>query len=144
VDAGEQRILNTLRMLEVREIPRDRVALARWMRIHPNGGRFNRQLASLRAKGHVDGIELTADGRAMADLGETGPDAAVAAVKGNTTRNVLKEIAKSPTSLGREDLAAKLGIHPNGGRFNRDLAWLRAMGLIPERGRIETTDGYLR
>lgn len=37
-----------------------------------------------------------------------------------------------------------LGIHPNGGRYGTNLARLRTMGIIPERGEIYLTDAARR
>ena len=41
-------------------------------------------------------------------------------------------------------LAQLLGIHPNGGRYGSNLARLRTMGLIPDRGDIYLTEGARR
>ncbi len=43
--------------------------------------------------------------------------------------------------MTREELAAALGIHPAGGRYLKGLAWLRDMGLIPDRGPMTILPG---
>jgi hypothetical protein len=141
---GEHRILNTLAMLVDRGIPVSRESLARWMAIHPNGGRFNRELAQLRANGYLDGLTLTGRGLGQHQVLKTGVDAAYAALPDETKRRVLQVIVSADRPLSREELAERLHIHPNGGRFNRDLAWLRTMGVIPERGAISATPGLFK
>lgn len=137
---GDQRILDTIAMLNQRGLPVTREAVARWMGIHPNGGRFNRSLAALRAEGKLEGFTLKGDVHTLA----TGPEALLAALTEPSHRRVMEEILAAKESLSREDLAARLGIHPNGGRYNRTLAWLRQMGVIPERGEIRAVEGVYR
>jgi hypothetical protein len=144
LDGPQQRILDTIRVLMVRGISLSREAVARWQDLHPNGGRYNRGLAALRAAGYIEGLTLTALGQQAAHAKDTGTDAALAALPDETKRRILSEILKASQPLSREDLAARLGLHPNGGRFNRDLAWLRTMGVIPELGPITTTEGLFR
>ena len=40
----------------------------------------------------------------------------------------------------RESLAGVLNLHPNGGSYGQNLARLRTMGLLPERGTIKLTE----
>ena len=61
--------------------------------------------------------------------------------KRRTFRTILKH---RDNQFTRETLAETLGLHPNGGRYNRDLAWLRTMGVIPERGGIFAMPGVYR
>ena len=92
----------------------------------------------------LDGLVLTERGLARAAPLETGPDAALAALPDETKRRLLRTVMEARKPLTREELAAILGIHPNGSRFNQDLAWLRTMGLIPERGAISPMAGLFR
>lgn len=71
--------------------------------------------------------------------GETGEEEAVEAVPDQSTRNVLREVIAAGETLTRDSLAERLGLHPNGGRYGRSLAWLRTMGLIAEKGDIKPT-----
>jgi hypothetical protein len=141
-DGVNTRILNMIATLNVRGITANRESVARWLGIHPNGGRYGTDLAKLRAEGFLDGFILTEKGKDVAVPGETGFDAALDALIDGTKKNILKEV-KAGGRLSREELAQRLGIHPNGGRYGTDLAWLRDMGLIPERGAIELTEGCL-
>ena len=143
-DGVQQRILDTIAMLGVRGIAVTRDTVARWMGIHPNGGRYLTSLAQLRAHDLLDGWHLTERGHAAAKAQETGEHAAFAALIDDGKRTVLRALVEAHMPLSREELAAKLGIHPNGGRFLTNLAWLRTMGLIPERGRIQATDALRR
>lgn len=143
-DRPHQRILDTILMLETRGIEARRESVARWMRIHPNGGRFNRSLADLRQIKLVTGLTLTKAGLQHAQLLGTGVEAALAALKDDSQRRMLGAILEAKAPLSKDELAERLGIHPNGGRFNRNLAWLRDMGLIPDRGPISPSAGALR
>lgn len=141
-DGTQQRTVDTIAMLNSRGIDVTREAVARWMGIHPNGGRFLSGLASLRANGFMDGWSLTSEGHAAAREMNTGIDAAVAAIKDGTCRRSFEELVSvQPKALSREELAGRMGIHPNGGRFLSGLSWLRQMGLITERSPIAVTDG---
>ena len=51
---------------------------------------------------------------------------------------------KLTLSVNPSGVAAGLGVHPNGGRFLQNLARLREMGLIPERGEIVATEALFR
>jgi hypothetical protein len=144
LDGPQQRILDTILMLVTRGIPLSREAVARWQDLHPNGGRYNRGLASLRAAGYLDGLTLTSLGMQHARPRDTGSDAALAALPDESKRRILIAIIKAGRALSREALAELLELHPNGGRFNRDLAWLRTMGVIPERGAITPMEGLFR
>jgi hypothetical protein len=137
----DNRILDTIAMLNTRGIDVTREAVARWMGIHPAGGRYIKSLAMLRSQGLLDGWALTAEGFAMASPGKTGLETAIAAVKEGSGKRILETIASVDGPLSREELAERLGIHPAGGRFIKNLAWLRDMGLIPERGPIGLTKG---
>jgi hypothetical protein len=140
----EQAILDTVLMLEARGIPASRDAVARWLGIHPNGGRYGSNLGRLRSDGYLDGFSLTDLGRRTARPTATGVDAALAALPDEPKRKILRTVLGAGRPLSRDELAAELGIHPNGGRFGSDLGWLRTMGLLPERGAILATDAVMR
>lgn len=137
------RILDTILMLEARGIVADRESVARWMGLHPNGGRYGRDLARLRAEGYLDGFVLTESGRGTARATETGYEAALAALDATKSR-LLQTIVEAKAVLSRDELAERLGLHPNGGRYGRDLAWLRQMKVIPDRGDISAAEGVFR
>ncbi len=140
----EQRIIDTVTVLGIRGITVTRPAVARWLGIHPNGSRYLKSLASLRARRLLDGWSLTAAGAALALWQRTGEAAAFEALKDNGARTVLRAVINAGRPLTREQLAAALNIHPNGSRFLKNLAWLRAMGLITERGPIQATEALTR
>lgn len=149
LDGVQQRILDHVLMLETRGLPVSREAVARWMGIHPNGGRFLTSLARLREDGYLDGFTLTEQGREAAMPLETG-DAAVLVViratkkEGSGRAAMMDTILKSGPFGSRIELAEALGIHPNGGRFLTNLARLREMGVIPEKGEIRAVEGVYR
>ena len=73
-----------------------------------------------------------------------GIDGALEMLEG-TQRRILEVLqVRTRGPLSRDELAEQLGIHPNGGRYGADLARLRTMGLVTERGPIATTEGLLR
>lgn len=141
--ATQQRILNTVATLDARGITANRDCVARWQAIHPNGGRYGSDLAALRANGYLEGFVLTDAGRAVAVAQSTGPEGVIEALADGTKERLFRTIVESKEPFTRDTLAAELGIHPNGGRYGSDLAWLRTMQVITERGPISATPGAL-
>jgi len=131
-------------MLEVRGIPASRDCVARWLGIHPNGGSYGQNLSRLRADGYLDGFHLTDRGKSSARPQPTGLEAALLALPDEPKRKIIRTVVITANGLSRDELAAALGIHPNGGSYGQNLAWLRTMGLITERGPIKATDGLIR
>lgn len=142
MEAYDQRVLDMFATLQTRGIAATRESIARWMGIHPTGGRYTSCLARLRAEGYLEGYTLTEKGTAHARSNTTGIDAAKDALD-SYHRKVFEQVLNLKKT-NREGLAEALGIHPTGGRFTSSLAWLRDMGLIPERGIIESTEGAYR
>lgn len=143
--AGPEAIIDVVATLEHRGIPVSRGAVARWLGIHPNGGRYLINLAALRESGQLDGFTLRPGEEAiLAAPGAAGVKDALDRGKdgGKGARKVLFDaILDHPEGLAREDLAEKLDLHPNGGRFLANLAWLRTMGVVAERSPIKPTPG---
>ncbi len=135
----QRKILDAVCMLQVRGIEANRDSVARWLDIHPNGGRYGSDLAALRATGLLDGFGLTQGGARIAQTMPTGIEGAKVPLDGTQRTIIDVLLAAGGHRFTRETLAAKLGIHPNGGRYGSDLARLRTMGLIPERGDIYLT-----
>lgn len=146
IDAAQQRILDTIAELERRGIEPTREAVARWMAIHPNGGRYTSNLAALRASGMLEGMRLSVRGHAavLTEPCDTGVNGVLNVLKDGSHRRVFQTIAEAGMGLTREQLAGMLGIHPNGGRYTSTLAWLRTMGVITDKGPIVLTDGARR
>jgi len=147
LSAPEQRILSTVSMLVARGLPLNRDSVARWIGIHPNGSRYNTSLASLRAQGCMNGFQIhigDENGAPFDPPYPAGPDGVLQALKEESQRRIFREILQADKHLSREELAERLGIHPNGSRYNTTLAWLRDMGVIPERGSIYPTEGVYR
>jgi hypothetical protein len=140
----QQAILDTVLMLETRGIPATRDCVARWLGIHPNGGRYGSNLGELRASGYLDGFALTDLGRRAARPRPTGIDAALSALPDEPKRQALRAVVDAGRPVSRDELAGLLGIHPNGGRYGSNLGWLRTMGVITERGPIAPTEGLMR
>lgn len=143
----QQSILDMITTLDARGIAVDRITVARWLGIHPNGGRFLTDLARLREAGYItgSGVALTAIGQQRAMARDTGSGALLETLasqkKAGTRRTMMATILDHGPFTSRIELAAKLGIHPNGGRFLTDLARLREMGVIPEKGEVRATEG---
>lgn len=141
----QQRILDVIATLNARGIQPNRDCVARWQAIHPNGGRYGSDLAHLREQGFLNGFQLTAAGLAVAAINVTGPSGVLDALQEGTQKKLFATILENDgEAYVRDTLAAKLEIHPNGGRYGSDLAWLRTMGVITERGPITVTEGALR
>ena len=144
LDASEQRILDTIAMLNVRGLDANRESIARWQDLHPTGGRYGTNLAHLRSAGYLSGCVLTEQGQLLARRQETGLDAALRALQDDSRRRIVQTLVDAGHPLSREELAGKLGLHPTGGRFGTNLGWLRTMGIITARGPIEPTKGLFQ
>jgi hypothetical protein len=129
----QQRILDTVAMLNVRGIEVDRDAVARWLGLHPNGGSYGANLGLLRSADYLDRFVLTDLGQRTARPQETGLEAALRALDGEPKRQIVRVLVNAGHPMSREDLAAKLGLHPNGGSYGANLGWLRTMGLLTKR-----------
>lgn len=140
----QQAILDTVLMLNVRSILATRDSVARWLGIHPNGGSYGANLGRLRAEGYLEGFMLTPPGSAAAHPQPTGFDALLQALDEEPKRRILRVLDESSRPLSREELAAVLNLHPNGGSYGANLGWLRTMGVITERGPIALTEGARR
>lgn len=143
--AGMQNILDTVAMLERRGLQPERVMVARWLKLHPNGGRFLRSLAALRKAGMLspEGFMLLPAGRGQAGPIKSGWPAMLSTLKEDGQRRIMAAL-DGAAGVTRQQLADKLGLHPNGGRFLRGLAWLRAMGVITSQGPISVTRAAYR
>src|SRR5204863_5040926 len=142
LDNTARRALNTIAMLNARGIAVTRESVARWMGIHPGGGRYLKGLAALRAHGLVQDWTLTDAGAAQAGPFTTGIDEVAKVLKDGTCRRSWEALLEEhPREFTREELAEKLGIHPGGGRFLKGLAWLRDMGVISGRSPIRIEEG---
>ncbi len=144
LDNGQQKILDTVAMLKVRGLTPSRDKIARWHAtsnrdgIHPTGGTYGQNLAKLRLEGYLDGCELTSKGVGAARNIETGLEAAKRTVDPSQER-IIEQLQDGQVH-SRDTLAAALGLHPTGGTYGQNLARLRTMGLLPERGTITLTE----
>lgn len=140
----QQKILNMIVAIGVRGMTPDKDMIARWMDIHPNGSRYGSDLARLRETQAIQGCELTSYGLSLAKSIPTGMDALKTVLDG--TQKKIVEVLEQNTqrTLSKEELAEMLGIHPNGSRFGSDLARLRTMGVIPERGAIKLNESAFK
>lgn len=139
LNKGQQQILDVVLMLEHRGLDANRDRVARWLAIHPKGGTYGMNLAALRQGGMLDGFALTDAGRAAARHMPCDRDAALAALPDDSMRRCLNAIIEAGKPLSRDELAESMGIHPKGGTYGMNLAWLRTMGLITDKGLIAVT-----
>lgn len=142
--APQQKILDTVLMLERRGIVATRDSVARWMDIHPNGGSYGANLGHLRSTWHLDGMALTDAGREAANEQPTGFEAALAALPTEPLRAICRMLQSLGNPQTREQLAGALKLHPNGGGYGANLGRLRTMGLITARGPIALTPEAFR
>jgi hypothetical protein len=144
LDEPRRRILDTIGMLDIRGIEATREVVARWMGIHPNGGRYCSNLAQLKRDGYLDGMSLTERGALAMRTMETGIAGAKAVISDTQARllDLCTEWTGEP--LTRERAAAALGIHPNGGRYCSDIARLRVLGLLSPRGTLDVAEALFR
>lgn len=136
------KILDVVAMLEIREIPRSRDSVARWLDLHPKGGNYGANLGRLRSGGYLDNWTMLPPGRAIARAMATGFDEAKRAVTAPQAQ--ILDCLNGSADMTRDSLAAALGLHPKGGNYGANLGRLRTMGLITERGPIRLTEGALK
>ncbi len=138
----QQLILDVIGELDRRGLEKDRTSVARWLRLHPKGGSYGANLGFLRAQGYLNGFELNgkAAPRPYVDEGIPG---ALAALPDDPKKLALEAIVEWFEAEGRpasrEDIAAKLGLHPKGGSYGENLGWLRAMRIVTKKGLAPTT-----
>lgn len=151
VTAPQSRILNALAFLADQLAIRQpsRLQLALFSHNSPKAGGFANNLGAMRSAGLIDYpatglVELTADGRraahgsvpvaSQADLNEY-----LAKLVGGAKSRILAQLmAVYPHECSRENLAANIGISPNGGGYANNLGALRSLGLIeyPQQGTV--------
>jgi hypothetical protein len=140
LDGVQTRILRAVRTLQERGIEINRVSVARWLGLHPNGGRYNDAIRRLKEAGMLDAdLHPTEKTPMIGELCGSGPEG-LAALLDQGKRRLFEQIIDTP-GLSREELAEKLGVHPNGGRFNSNLRWLKDMGVVTDRGPLKPTEG---
>jgi len=132
---AQQRLLDTIALLERLGVAASRETLAAWYGTHPNSKGFHNNLSALRSSGLVDGVTLTDKGRAAAATIDipTQDEARARILKPLTPkqRQILELlIGWYPGKLGREQLAKELGMHPNSKSLNNNLSALRSRQLI--------------
>lgn len=143
LNAGCIKILAVVDMLNRRGLTPNRDMIARWLDIHPNGGTYGTNLATLRNAGRLNGCELVATSDKPFQSLETGIEEAKKVLNGSE-RNIVECLQQHERAFTRDELATALGIHPNGGTYGTSLARLRTMGLIPASGPIKLTEAALR
>ncbi len=136
LDTQRQKILDTVAMLNIRGIQATSDRIARWMDLHPTGGRYRTNVASLRSEGYLDGCELTEKGAAAAREIPTGLEGAKSFGDGGKVTIIEYLDEHRDEKFTSDALARGLGLHPTGGRYRTNVARLRALGLVPSSGQI--------
>lgn len=136
----EQKVLNAAAWWEsvgVESPDRDQLAIA--SQYHPNAKSFCNALGSLRSKGYINGLSLTADGRRFAECPSSPPTledahAAFVARMDGVQRRVFEAVHAASGKIARADLAAATNYHPNAKSFCNALGRLRTLGLLDYQG----------
>jgi hypothetical protein len=139
---ARQRILNALLFLESLDVlPADRTQLALFADTSPKSSGYANNLGALRTAGYIDypqggSVSLTEAGRAIADEDCTIESveelhAALASRLPPAKWRILKAcIDAYPASLGRDELAERIGASPRSSGYANNLGSLRSLGLI--------------
>lgn len=157
ISTSQQRVLDSLRWFELLGIPEpSRAAVAFIAGTRPTSGGFKNNLGALKnEKGVYDWepligypspgrVALTDAGRSLAsepDLGLTNEalqQAVIAQLTSSQGAIVRALIARHPSDLDREELAAAVGVPSTSGGFKNNLGALRTLELIdyPGPGRV--------
>jgi len=142
IDGGRWRILRAIATLNRRRMRVDIFSVSRWLGVHPNGGRFRGALKSLRDNGYLQDFSFTDKTHALnvESLCAPGAEGILSLLPEDTHRRIFTSILEQPAADVQE-LGARLGLHPNGGRYRSALRWLRQMAVIPESGTIQAQEG---
>lgn len=134
IGAPQQRIIDTLHLLAVLGIEISRDALAAWYGVHPNNKTFANNLSALRTAGMIEGLTLTAEGfrhaRSVPIPSQEDLRARILAPLTEPQRRIMHVLLEHDESLTRDDLAGRLGVHPNNKTFANNLSALRTRQLI--------------
>lgn len=140
---GMRRILDTVQILETRQIDVSLTAICAWMDINDNGGRFRGNLKRLLDDGFLaDDYHLTESGRGVTRSRPTGIEAAKAVLT-EGQRRIVEVVEASTGHLSIDGLALAMGIKSNGGRFRGNVTRVRDMGLVTS-GAMRVTDAAYR
>lgn len=141
----QQKILDSLAWLESVRIPSaKRAQLALLAEASPTSSAFSNNLGALRTGGLIDypsegRVNLTQDGRAMANATETPPtaEAMQASLLGrlsNPQGKILRALIEEyPEPIRRDELAQAADASPTSSAFSNNLGTLRSLGLIDYR-----------
>ncbi len=131
---AQQRILDTMAMMDRLGVEPGRDSLAAWYGAHPNNKTLANNLGTLRTAGLVSGLSLTADGRKAAN--HTPPPTQEAAREmimrclTPAQRRILEALLYAERGLDRDELAQAMGAHPNNKTLANNLGALRTRQLI--------------
>jgi hypothetical protein len=139
ITAGQQKILDTLGILEASHIEADPKTIAAWLDLNVNGGRYRGDLKQLQITGLLDGYRRTSAARRLTQTGLYGLGAAMQVLDPSTAR-LLELVRDHPKGLSVTEAAAKLNLHPNGGRFRSSIGRLFEMGLIRSKSELALSD----
>ncbi|HMJ16552.1 MAG TPA: hypothetical protein VK524_34295, partial [Polyangiaceae bacterium] len=130
----ERLILTTLAQQRPRQVSRERLALL--IGYHQNSKGFANALGALRSRAAIEGTTITDKG--FCELGTFEPLPTGRELlewycehKLNTAESgILREIAHLRGKITRDELAARVGYHPNSKSFANGLGRLRGLGLV--------------
>ncbi len=137
---AQQRLLDTIALMERLGMELDRESIAAWYGSHPNSKGFSNNLSTLRSSGYLDGVRLTDAGAAAANTIEI-PDQEELRERILSPlappRRQIVEILLDRGPLTRDELAEAVGYHPNSEGYSNNLSALRTRQLITRGSPIE-------
>lgn len=142
---AEQKLLDTLALIDIVDMPKTREAVAAWYGVHPNNKGFANTLGALRSRGLVAGLQLTEAGRHEARWSPHAPSSneihqrLLAPLE--TKQRQIMETSLGYTAYGatREALAERCGVHPNNKGFANNVGALRTRGFLTSGWPIRPT-----
>lgn len=148
LNAPQQKILDTLALLEQLDIEADRPTLAAWYGVHINNKGFSNNLGTLRTAGFIDGCSLTDAGRARAKpiaipTQEALREQLLSPL--NAPQRKLVELLLANGAMEKNTLADAYGVHPNNKGFNNNIGTLRGRRIVTKGWPLKPSDVfYLR
>ena len=138
---AQQRILDTLALLETYRIQSTREVLAAWLGVGPRQPAMHNNLGSLRTAGLVQGFGLTDAGRAAANvIRPPTQDEARASILSAVTpaqKRIVDVLLEAGRGLSREELAKALNVGERQPALHNNLGALRTRQLVTKGWPVE-------
>jgi hypothetical protein len=139
---AQQRLLDTIRVIEQFGIEPDLEVVAAWAKSHPRSKGFANNIGALRSMGFVDGFRLTPEGQAAA-TGAFTPRGTVEDIVMSSVspaqRRIVELVLQHQNGLSQEVLGELLNCHPRTKSLANNVGALRSRGVVSKSWPLRPT-----